>query len=121
MRIKKACQVTGLTERAVRLYVKKGLLRPAVREGLLDFSAEDVHRLRDIALLRYLGFTLEQIGTMAADDGAVPSVAIQRRETARAEALQSGEAAERSACQGNHKPGCAGRSASPAGTTDKRA
>ena len=26
MRIKKACQVTGLTERAIRLYVKKGLL-----------------------------------------------------------------------------------------------
>lgn len=61
MKMKKACQATGLTERAIRLYLAKGLLSPTQADGTLQFSQEDIRRLKDIAMLRRFDFTIEQI------------------------------------------------------------
>lgn len=64
MKIKKACELTSLTERAIRLYLERNLLSPQSSGGTLDFSAEDIVRLQDIALLRQMDFSLEQIAAI---------------------------------------------------------
>ena len=50
LKMKDVCQLTGLTERAVRLYVQEGLVKPEVRGGIHNkayfFSAEDIERLK---------------------------------------------------------------------------
>jgi len=64
MKIKKACELTFLTERAIRLYLSRNFLSPRQSGGTLNFSEEDIAILRDIALLRQLDFSLEQIGAI---------------------------------------------------------
>ncbi|MDO4740545.1 MAG: MerR family transcriptional regulator [Eubacteriales bacterium] len=86
MKMKKACEATALTEKAIRLYLAKGLLRPQKKEGTIDFSAEEIERLREIALLRRLDFSIEQIAAMLRDPAAIPGELRVRRERARAEA-----------------------------------
>lgn len=88
MKIKEVCGRTGLTERAVRFYLEKGLLSPqsAWRNGrtYLDFTGEDVTRLLQIAALRRYGFPVEAIREMMVHG--------ERTETllqARAEALEA--------------------------------
>ncbi len=62
MRIQQACHVCGLTRKAILYYEKQGLVRPALLDnGYRDFSPDDVEQLRQIALLRSLGLSLEQI------------------------------------------------------------
>ncbi len=55
-KMKEVCRQTGLTEKTVRLYVKKGLLSPHTEERVhgmsYDFSSADITRLQDIAVLR---------------------------------------------------------------------
>lgn len=72
MKMKKACQATSLTERAIRLYIAKGLLAPGQTEGLLDFSHDDIQRLKDIAVLRRFDFTIEQIADMIKNPAMIP-------------------------------------------------
>ncbi|MBR4889575.1 MAG: MerR family transcriptional regulator, partial [Clostridia bacterium] len=63
LRMKDACTRTGLTERAVRLYIEKGHLHPPQEESndrvLTFFSEEDIARLEDIAVLRKAGFSID--------------------------------------------------------------
>ena len=54
MKMKKACEATSLTERAIRLYIAKGLITPGQKDGLIDFSPEDIQHLRDISCLRQI-------------------------------------------------------------------
>ena len=62
MRIQQACHVCGLTRKAILYYERQGLVRPALLDnGYRDFSPDDVEQLRQIALLRSLGLSLEQI------------------------------------------------------------
>ena len=83
MKMKKACELTFLTERAIRLYLKKGLLSPRHTNGLIDFSEEDILRLQDIATLRQLDFTIEQISSMLRDPSSIAEIARIRAENAR--------------------------------------
>lgn len=83
MRMKKVCEETMLTERAVRLYLKKKLLTPSHKDGLIDFTAEDVQKLKNIALLRRMDFTIEQIAGMLQDPAAIPSTLALRCEQAK--------------------------------------
>ena len=67
MKMKEVMARTGLTDRAVRLYVDNGLASPEVETNYagrrtLNFSEADIETLRQIALLRKAGFSLEQIG-----------------------------------------------------------
>lgn len=64
MKMKKACELTFLTERAIRLYLARNLLMPRQVSGSLDFSDEDIARLKDIAILRQMDFSLEQISAV---------------------------------------------------------
>lgn len=81
MKMKKACEATFLTERAIRLYISKGLIAPRQVNGLIDFSPEDVQLLRDIALLRQMDFSVEQIAGMISGK-EIPAILAARREAA---------------------------------------
>jgi len=81
MKMKKACEATFLTERAIRLYISRGLITPQQVNGLIDFSPEDVTLLRDIALLRQMDFSVEQIAGMISGK-EIPAILAARREAA---------------------------------------
>lgn len=66
MKIKEVSEKTGLTERAIRLYIDEGLIAPSVNESYsgrrnVDFSHEDVERLKSISVLRKAEFSIGEI------------------------------------------------------------
>jgi len=62
MQINDVCKQTGLTKKAVEYYQLKGLLAPKVSEnGYREFSDLDVERLKEIALLRKLDLSIDEI------------------------------------------------------------
>lgn len=88
MKMKKACEATSLTERAIRLYISKGLIVPRQKDGLIDFSTEDIRLLQDIALLRQMDFTIEQISGMISDAQNIPAIIAARVDASRAKVEQ---------------------------------
>lgn len=83
MKMKQACAATNLTERAIRLYLKKDLLSPGHTDKIIDFSGEDIQRLNDIALLRQMDFTIEQISCMIHSPSEIPDILHLRMDSAR--------------------------------------
>lgn len=83
MRMKEVCERTGLTEKAVRLYIREGLVTPEVRAGVhsqaYHFSESDAARLRQIATLREAGFSLADIRQMQQHPEQVPDLLEERR------------------------------------------
>ena len=62
MNIKEIEERSGLTRANIRYYEQEGLLAPARRENKYrDYSEEDLETLLRIALLRSLGFSLDEI------------------------------------------------------------
>ena len=62
MNIKEIEERSGLTRANIRYYEQEGLLAPARRENKYrNYSEEDLETLLRIALLRSLGFSLEEI------------------------------------------------------------
>lgn len=66
MKMKEVCEKTGLTDRAVRLYMENGLISPDCSENYtgrrsIDFSEDDVSLLNEIALLRKASFSIAEI------------------------------------------------------------
>ena len=62
MNIKEIEERSGLTRANIRYYEQEGLLAPVRRENKYrDYSEEDLETLLRIALLRSLGFSLEEI------------------------------------------------------------
>lgn len=65
MKIHEVSLRTGLTEKAIRLYIQNGLIHPHVEEGIhrnsYTFSETDVKELEEIAVFRKAGFSLFEI------------------------------------------------------------
>lgn len=58
----KFAKLTGVTERTLRYYDRRGLLRPEYSEqGHRLYTENDLFQLQKILTLKYLGFTLEDI------------------------------------------------------------
>ena len=74
MRIQAACKQTHLTERAIRLYIKEGLLSPKQHNGILDFSEDDLMILRQIGALRQADFSVPQIHEMLLSKNSIPAI-----------------------------------------------
>ncbi len=79
MKMKQILAQTGLTDRAVRLYISKGLVFPNVSEKYngrrdIEFSEADAQRLRQIALLRKAGFSISEIEKMVSGDADIRAV-----------------------------------------------
>lgn len=69
MKIKEVIEKTGLTDRAIRLYIDEGLAAPSIEESYsgrksIEFSESDVERLKNVALLRKAGFSIADIKSM---------------------------------------------------------
>ena len=72
MKIKTVCDITGLTDRAIRFYIEEGLISPTYTENYLgrksfDFSQKDIDRLRNISVLRNYDFTIDEIRQIICD------------------------------------------------------
>lgn len=69
-RIGEMAQQTGLSVRAIRLYEEEGLLRPSqhVRGANRLYTAADLDRLKQIAGLRDIGFSIAEIRALLEDD-----------------------------------------------------
>ena len=79
MKMKEVIEKTGLTDRAVRLYIDEGLALPAIEESYsgrksIDFSESDVERLKNVALLRKAGFSIAEIKSIVDDNSTAKSV-----------------------------------------------
>ncbi len=66
MKMKEVIAQTGLTDRAIRLYIENGLLAPENQKShtgrnSFAFTEADIEALQQIALLRKADFSLEQI------------------------------------------------------------
>lgn len=84
MKMKKACEATTLTERAIRLYLTKNLISPRQINGTIDFSDEDIQRLKDIAVLRQYNFSIEQISSMIHNPATISDIVLFRIDNAQA-------------------------------------
>ncbi len=72
MKIKKVCELTGLTDRTIRYYIEVKLIFPLYTENYLGrktytFSEKDIKDLNDIAVFRKFGFTLSEIKSVIRD------------------------------------------------------
>ncbi|NLO37131.1 MAG: MerR family transcriptional regulator [Clostridiaceae bacterium] len=96
MLIKKAAQATGLTERAIRFYEEAGLIAPRLNASRFrDYREEDLERLRQIAALRGLGLSLDEITVFLTQPEQARDLleTVRRRLQAKADRAQQGEAA----------------------------
>ena len=69
MKMKEVITETGLTDRAIRLYIENGLVAPSCSENYagrknIEFTDDDVVKLRNIATLRKAGFSIGEIKLM---------------------------------------------------------
>lgn len=79
MNIKEIEERSGLTRANIRYYEQEGLLAPARRENKYrDYSEEDLETLLRIALLRSLGFSLEEIRRLQSGEADFASAMRER-------------------------------------------
>lgn len=67
------CGKTGLTDKAIRFYIRSGLVFPQYNENYtgrksFNFSEEDITRLNQIATLRRYNFPIENIKEILEDE-----------------------------------------------------
>ena len=79
MKMKEVTEKTGLTDRAVRLYIDEGLALPNIEESYsgrksIDFTESDVERLKNVALLRKAGFSIADIKSMVDDNSTAKDI-----------------------------------------------
>ena len=82
MMIHDVMEKTGLTRKAIEYYIAQGLIAPQTQEnGYRAFSAEDVSRIRAIAVYRRLGVSVAEIREILDRDQAkaLGSILIRRR------------------------------------------
>ena len=85
MKIKTVCELTELTDRAIRYYIEEQLISPSYTENYLgrksfDFSQSDIKQLQDIAVLRKFGFSIAEIKEMLLEPAQIiPVVKVLRQ------------------------------------------
>lgn len=81
MKIKAVIAKTGLTDRAIRLYIENGLVTPENEKSYngrnnYNFTQTDIEHFEQIALLRKADFSLEQIKTLKSGGKSAKEVLI---------------------------------------------
>lgn len=79
MKIKEVIEKTGLTDRAIRLYINEGLAAPSIEESYsgrksIEFSQSDVDRLNNVAMLRKAGFSIADIKSVVDDNSTAKNI-----------------------------------------------
>ena len=89
MKMKEVCSLTGLTERTIRFYVEKKLIAPQTTiqndRTYAEYTAADVDTLRNIAVLRRMLFSLEEIAQIQRSPKTIPQILTEYRERIEAE------------------------------------
>lgn len=89
MKMKEVCSLTGLTERTIRFYVEKKLITPQTTiqndRTYAEYTAADVDTLRNIAVLRRMLFSLEEIAQIQRSPKTIPQILTEYRERIEAE------------------------------------
>lgn len=85
MRMKEVCERTGLTDRAVRLYIESGLVSPDTEHNYagrrtIIFNEEDIKKLEAVAILRRADFSISDIGEMQTCPESISDIVIRHRE-----------------------------------------
>lgn len=92
LKMKEVCIRTGLTEKAVRLYMEQGLIHPQVEDGIhrksYSFTEKDVALLEDIATLRSAGFGIADIRQMLEQPEDLPKLLEEKQALLTAEIFQ---------------------------------
>ncbi len=96
MKMKTVCELTGLSDRAVRYYIEAELLSPDYTENYLgrksfDFSEADIARLKDICTLRKFGFSVAEIREIITDPACAGAL-IEANRTRKAETVADEQA-----------------------------
>lgn len=94
MRIKEVCKVTGLTDKAIRVYINNGLIHPSFTENYngrknFDFSEKDIALLQKIALLRKYNFSLSDIKELISNEESIPEILEHQLNQTKATALET--------------------------------
>jgi len=81
MKIKEVMEQTGLTDRAIRLYISNGLVTPGNQKNYTgrnnyNFTDDDVTMLKCIALLRKANFSIEQINILKQENAEARNMLI---------------------------------------------
>ena len=79
MKISEVCARVHLTERAVRLYIREGLVQPGQRNGITVFDAEGIVRLEQIAAMRRADFSIDQIRRMLTSPSEIAAVVSEKK------------------------------------------
>jgi len=78
MKIKEVSSKTGLTQKAIRLYMENGLVHPHIEEGLYKnsytFTEENIRELEEVAVLRKAGFSIFEISLMREMPEKLPEI-----------------------------------------------
>ncbi len=95
VKIKEVIAQTGLTDRAIRLYIENGLVAPKNEKSYhgrnnYDFTQENVKALEQIAILRKADFSIEQIKALQAG-GQEARAALNGYLRERIETVQTGQ------------------------------
>ena len=70
MLINEVCRECNLTKKAIEYYGEQGLISPVIMDnGYRQFSDADVSKLKRIAVLRGLGFSVSDIRTILEKEG----------------------------------------------------
>ncbi len=79
MKMKEVCERTGLTDRAVRLYIESGLIYPEKKSNYtgrssIFFDEKDIAALETVATLRRAGFSISDIKNMLESPSLIPTI-----------------------------------------------
>ena len=85
MRMKEVCERTGLTDRAIRLYMENGLVKPKQESNYMGrcsytFDEQDVRVLEVIATLRRAEFSIADIAAMQSSPESLPTIVAEHRQ-----------------------------------------
>ncbi len=87
MLINEICKKCRLTKKAIEYYVEQKLVQPEILEnGYRDFSADDVERLKKIAILRRLGLSVQTIKEVLDEEGQAALYKVSERKRIEIEA-----------------------------------
>lgn len=89
MKIGEVARETGLSEKAIRLYVEQGLVKPEVSQSLhrnsYDFTRQNVRELEQIAVFRKAGFSLFEIAIIHEQPERLPELLESKRQSLEAD------------------------------------
>lgn len=89
MKIGEVARETGLSEKAIRLYVENGLVKPTVTQSThrnsYDFSRENIRQLERIAIFRKAGFSLFEISVILEQPERLPELLDSKRQSMEAD------------------------------------